>query len=285
MFDTRHLVIVALILLANSVFADDAGVINFNVNKPPVPPTQRQEVNLLGCNNEVRTTYVEWDRDNQIVRDIPYSLEARISGSNKPYWNTKWYVASPPIPLVKEGEITNIGIVTPDRFVFSGENPARIVDLDYTILEPVFLQYVKVNYNYKPTVRNERLQSCAEQGVSFVPLNTSCPDFPWSNGAEGAAGVGFLKNEPGHREVFIPTTDQNGTRPLQCGVTVLNDILLDYEITFATLEGPSASADLTQAYNNGDTLQLMCVRRAQRDLPEGCAPPITKMPPAPIPAR
>ena len=262
-------ILITLSPLLGSSFALAEATINFNVNPAPVTPEGQQVVTLLGCDNVARNelinTNVSWGEDNQVLSGIPY--ESGFYDSQKEYGSTKYYLASPPIPgQVENGQTTNIGLLAPNQFTFKGERPAQVVNLDYQILRPTYLQFVKVNYD-------QAVESCPEPKINLIPINTDCPNFPWHNGSLGAAGIGFLEDKDTHRRVFIPTFDAAGENPLQCAVTILDDIMLNHRVFFETTSGPKKSVSLTDAYLGHIELQLVCHEREPDDIPPGCTPP------------
>lgn len=255
-----------LLLPTVNAFEQEAGIVNFNVNTPPINHPGQQNVQLFGCNNTVVTANLNWAEDNQLLT-VPYGSQKTESGTT--YHLSKYYLASPPVPLkVPENQTTNIGLLTPDRFVFQGERPAQIVNFDYSILTPTYLRHVPVNFGYQL----EGEFSCAEIGVDAVPINTDCPNFPWKNGALGASGIGYIQNQAQQNQVFIPTLEPDGKAPLQCSVSALNDIMLNVRVLFDTGEGLRETLDLTKHYLDKRTIQLVCMPRFEEELPPGCMP-------------
>ncbi|MDX8392579.1 MAG: hypothetical protein R8K53_08465 [Mariprofundaceae bacterium] len=256
---------------------EKTGLVNFNVNSPPVSTQKRQPIQAFGCNTS-QDAAVSWGMENQLMA-LPYGKHTSTSG--KEYHVSKYYLASPPIPdPTPQGQPTNIGLLTPDKFRFTGKQPAHIVNLDYSILEAVYLQTVKANFKYNPKKRDQdKIQntkkakkgpSCKKLGIDFVPINVVCPNFPWKNGSMGASGIGFLDNSKGKAWFFMSTQDAKGQHPLQCSVTILDDILLDHEVYFATTNGPSKTVDLTYLYESGKEMEMICHLRDEDDVPPGC---------------
>ncbi len=275
---------VLLLSLISSACAEQSGYVSFNLGESPIKnPKQKksegkQEVSLYGCNTILNPTtrdknlniqMFNWNEKNQVLTDVPYGPQTSEDG--KKYYVSKYYMASPPVPIPKGDEKTNIGLVIPDYFTFNGDKPVQIVHLDYTILEPVELKYVEANFNYKSI---EGIQSCAEHEVNFVPINIQCKNFPWINkkstsilkNAKGASGIGRLRNESKQNRIFIPIQDRDV--PLQCEVTILDDILLDYEVSFVEGGQEVKTISLTKYYEEKRDMELMC--RPRWELPSGC---------------
>jgi len=268
----KHLlwVSIACMLLTAPVCAEhgQTGLINVNVGDSPTGYTPPQPVTLFGCNNTVFKSSVSWGTKNQVVGDIPYGHA--ISDSGKPYFISQYYVASPPAYRGPDNkQYPFIGLVTPDRFIFKGERPAQIVDLDYRILRPTYLKDVPVDFNFKYNNK-----TCNEQKVTAIPINTECKNFPWNIGALGASGIGQLSHDGGR--AFLPFLGDN-VDPLQCNVTLLDDVVLAHEVYFYSAEGLTKTINLTAlegASKKGENIMnLVCMPRAADDTPAGCAAP------------
>ena len=244
-----------------------SGVINFNANPSPVEGVTRHQVTLYGCNTKIDTT-VDWGRDNQVLAFIPYGQrQAKTEQSEKPYYVSKYYLVSPPLPVPKNSsEPTNIGLLTPDTFQFKGSKPVQIVNLDYNILQPTYLHFVPVEFDQ---------QSCGQDQIKELPVNIQCPNFPWFNGGEGASGIAVIENDS-NSSVFIPTLDVKGEQPLQCSVTLLDDIMLEHEIYIKNQKQNPKTINLTEFYLThgiNKSIQLACKPRPSEQLPIGCQKP------------
>lgn len=266
--------VILLLLVSNAVSitpscnAATTGLVNFNLGESPVSDSPIQAVTLYGC-NEVIHSDLFWETDNQIIGNIPYGW--RESESDKPYYISKYYIASPPV-FRKESapdamrQRPYIGLVTPDNFIFNGNKPARIVYFDYRILQPTYLTHVAVDYDGE---NNDGL-SCKDLGVDGIPVNTQCEDFPWRNGAEGAAGIGEVTAQ--NNRIFLPLAGEQKT-PLQCKVSILDDIILEHDIYFVTSDGKKTkTTDLTLHHNDGKAIKLICYQRPAGNRPPGCSP-------------
>lgn len=256
-----------LVALTASVQAQNipSGVINFNVGSSPTNYKPPQPVTLFGCNNTTFNTTVNWDTNNQVVVGVPYGFFSSESGKN--YFVSKYYIASPPAyRSATDKQHPVLGLVTPDRFVFLGKQPAQIVNLDYKILKPVYLHDVPVDFNYE----EEGRKSCSKQKVTSIPINTVCKDFPWNIGTEGASGIGQLSSDGG--TAFLPLLKKE-SEPLNCDVTLLDDVVLDHQVYFSSGRGLTKTVNLTELYKASQSMKLVCIPRERNDVPAGCAPP------------
>ncbi|MFT6947719.1 MAG: hypothetical protein ACJARP_002147 [Vicingaceae bacterium] len=286
-YSTKLLVLnaICLLLFASST-AQEAELIeptgayvNFDLKKAPNPNYGRQELSLYGCNTEVTTRSRYWNRDinlqwgvdNQIFNEVPFGEQLKDGRS---YYVSKYYMASPPVmKMPYNGKKVNIGLVLPDHFTLFGDNPAQMVRLDYSVLEPVYLNYIKVNYD---TITNTG-KSCTQLGVNLVPLNIECKDFAWREdgptpNARGASGVARIKNEASQNQVFLPSYQDND-KYLNCSLTILDDIMLKHDVSFLKEDGSLVkSINLTEYYSinamKGTEIQLVC--KARTVPPSGC---------------
>jgi hypothetical protein len=259
------------------------GYVSFSLGKSPVQPAQQQELSLFGCNTQLSTrsllnsdgkSNLSWNKEDQVMQ-VPYGHR---KNGNKEYYVSKYFMASPPVMQImdaapnKKDTLANIGLVVPDRFTLFGEKPVQRVYLDYNILEKVYLNYVKVSYDYKASPKDT---TCRDLGVDLVPLNIQCVDFPWDStkaikGAKGASGIGRLRINSSEK-VFL-LSRQKGEDFLNCGITILDDILLNHEVSFSHADGSeSKSLNLTDFYENSDhkgVIQLSC--KSRTSLPSAC---------------
>jgi len=256
------LVISAILAISIRAQTSQTGIVSFSLAHSPVANSPVQPVILMGCNNTVVNTNLFWNSENQVLGNVPYGNHKSDSG--KSYYISKYYIASPPV-YRKSPDKQNpfIGMVIPDRFTFQGEKPAQIVNLDYRILNPTYLHSIPVDYNY---MHNGK--SCKSQKVNLIPINTQCKDFPWRNGALGAAGIGQLSHNPSST-AFLPMLKKNKD-PLQCKVTILDDVMLDFEVFFASKDGKTKSLNLTKLYEQSESMKLICIPRSPTDVPAGC---------------
>lgn len=262
--------------------------VNFSLEEAPTANPGRHELSLYGCNTEVTTrnrswngkNNLEWGVDDQVMTGVPHGWQETRDG--RKYYVSKYYMASPPVfDTLNKGyrdqvQRAIIGLVIPDQFTFFGERPVQKVNLDYTILEPVFLNYVGVDYDYVDDLGNP---SASDLGLNLVPLNIQCKDFRWLNNgdtytimnAQGASGIARIKNEKGQRQVFLPSYKPNGEDCLDCEITILDDILMDHEVFFVhegQLVKTISLTDFYKTYGSEKKIQLFC--RLRKELPAGC---------------
>lgn len=250
-----------------STYAQGTGLVNFNLDKSPVANSPVQPVMIFGCNQTINTNLF-WDTNNQIVGDIPYGHQQ--SDSKKNYFISKYYIASPPVYRHSSNSKPSkqkppyIGLVTPDNFTFTGEKPAQIVYFDYRVLKPTNLTFVEMDYHHK----NENNQTCAKLGVDSIPVNTQCSDFPWRNGALGASGIGDITRESS--KVFLPLVGEKN-KPLNCTVTILDDIMLDHDVYFLDKDNKTVrTQSLTEYHQKNEGMKMVCYERAKTDIPINC---------------
>lgn len=267
---TRVLLTNVLLLVVTNVNADEPAMVNFNLGKSPIENSPVQPVTIYGCDNVVKSNLF-WDTNNQVVGNIPHGNF--VSNSGKPYYVSKYYISSP--PAFRKGSIPSsiaqqpyLGIITPNTFTFKGEKPAQIVYFDYRILNPMYITDIPVDYQHE----NVNGDTCKSLHVNLIPVNTECKDFPWRNGALGASGIGEITKN--NKFVFLPLREE-GKNPLQCSVTILDDIVLDYDIYFMTHNNKrSKTVSLTEYYNNNgqnNKIKLLCFRRDENEIPTGCS--------------
>lgn len=295
----RLLIIAFAVLIVSPVQGggQQNGIINFNVGSSPGDNGLRQQVTLYGCNNTKIETDVGWNTQNQVYGNVKYGYrysKAKNGKSKKTYFIGKYYVASPPVFLTsnKSGPLY-LGLATPDRFVLAGAKPAQIVNLDYEILEQIDIQGIPADFKYQPG----DLPSCYAQKVTAVPINTSCSDLRWRNGAVGASGIGHMSDASGvnakvvgagvkqpakqSETAFLPLRKSDG-EPYQCNVDLLDDVVLSHEIYFMTGQGRSKTLNLTAVYEEmrknrasskeDKPIKLVCVPRENNHIPKGCRP-------------
>lgn len=265
--------------------------VNYSLGKSPAAKPTRQEVTLFGCNTRVSTkqTYwnnekdLEWNTRNQVLPGVPYGWQQK--DEDTPYYVSKYYQASPPVFPPSYNPATDpvtIGLVIPDRFTFFGEAPVQQTFLDYEILEPVYLNYVPVDYQYP----NDTYGTCASQGVSLIPLNIECKDFNWINkadtpgiqNAKGASGIARIYNDSTNRQVFLPSYQPAGEECLDCTISILDDIMAFNDVWFVVDGVESKSISLTDFYSaqvknktKPGAIGLSCKPRLE--LPAGCLEP------------
>lgn len=296
--------IIALFLFSSVLFAQDilplktTAYVNFNVGASKIKPQKKfsnQGVTLFGCNTLISNKNIknwsgapnglEWHTKNQVFTNLPYGYQIDKT-SNKPYYVSKYYIASPPVfHRVEKGQFSeniqyDIGIVTPDEFVFEGNKPVQHVYLDYDILKLMKIEYIPVVFDSS----FDRLQ------VDVVPFKVECKDFPWMDralysNAKGASGIGSLNRKvPPLTKLFLPyygdeLTPNQDKQFLDCEVTILNDILFHHEIYFMINGEKTYSMNLKDFYNkhkSSKKMEITLYCEYRNELPCGCKEPTSK---------
>ncbi len=233
---------------------------------------------MFGCNTVVvidgaflkNSDGLSWNKANQVASGIPYGPQ--VDGRTKKSYNvSKYYVASPPVFRMgpdnkpEKNTIYDIGIVTPCEFDLTGDKPVQLVYMDYNILKPMYIEYLPVEFDatFDNTVDN------------LIPFRVECKDFPWLDskkisGAKGASGIGYLTYTPSHKEqLFLPYYFENKQatdsvkKYLDCQVTILNDVLLYYEVAFKIDNALYTSINLNDFRDGTKKIQLS--RRSRKD--------------------
>ena len=287
---------ISLLLLCSGTMAqntyqpDTTGYINFNLRGSTLPHAKHHMLTLCGCNTKITVdgTFWQgpkkgllWNDTNQVLSGVPAGRQFDTTAKDS-FYVSKYYIASPPVfrknaKLTHETDtIYDIGLVTPDVFTFNGEKPAQMVYMDYSILKPMYIKYIKV-------IMDSTFDSL---GVDYVPFKVECPNFPWFNAngikdAKGASGIGVLnKSSNDTSQLFLPyyyvkdTGSKHGNdstkKYLDCQVTILNDILFHREIFFM-VNGVKSSHINLRHYNAAKQkpqISLHCIYR--KELPAGC---------------
>lgn len=260
--------------------------INFNMGNSTLKYKKHQKATLFGCNTTVfidstylnDSTDLSWGKANQVASGIPCGrmVDKR---TKKEYYVSKYYIASPPVfipgpdSLPEKNTLYDIGLVIPDEFDFVGDKPVQLVFMEYTILKPMYIEYFPVEFD---TSFKNRIDT-------IIPFKVECKDFPWLDtlsisGAKGASGIGYLSYSPKHKEsLFLPyyyenkqATDSLKTY-LDCEVSILNDILLNYEVFFKIDGKIHTTINLRDLRNGKKKIQL--TRKSRKDVPCGCKAP------------
>jgi hypothetical protein len=259
--------------LPSQAFEDEA-IISFNAKEyPSAALGQRkaplQEVTLLACNTK-KNIKISWDEDKQHY-DVPYGEVD--PGAKDGYFVSKYYLASPPVFTPDKKAI--LGQLIPDYFTFHDDGIGRKskskfyknVGVTYSVLPPVSLGEIKTDFNY---TNKDGYESCERQGVSLVPINIECDDFPRLNGRYGASGIGFLESTKPYNKIFIPKYGDALNNALNCTATILDDIVLKHSITFSN---GTKTVNMTGLYYDQEPMQFVCERRRVNDIPAGCRVP------------
>lgn len=302
--------LLGICLVTNTLYADSekSSYVIFNLPELPAGTQARgkngtQPMIFFGCNtfvnvdssgNQKYQTSLNWGQDNQVYTKLPFGKQTDASGN---YHISKYYMASPPLGETGDASGNVIGLVIPDRFTFHGDAPAQIVNLDYSVLHPVEIELIPAAYG----------QSCVNEQVDYIPVNIQCRDFPWKSNdaslnvaAEGATGIGFLRG--GHAAAgvnsgsfFLPYLKE-ARQPLDCQVTILDDVMPYHEVCFAAdgagINSHTAGSSATPCQKtlnlkdyvlnpqnrrqHGQSkfkpIHLACQKRSQ--LPAGCSQPV-----------
>lgn len=266
------------------------GYVNFSLGKNTLANKKTHSITLFGCNTSVIAkgknwngpNSFQWETSNQVLSGIPYGDQID-SITGKPYYISKYYIASPPvIKFDKTGNMNSntlydIGLVTPDEFSYDGKAPVQMVYLDYSILKPMHVDYIAIKFD----------KSFDSLNVGYVPFRVECDDLPWIDtkhikNAKGGSGIGSLKKGDLHAEqLFLPyyflDKSNNDKKYLDTKVTLLNDVLLNYKIKFIMGKDSLETINLKDFYfnpNKTDSLRVIAVKRT--DIPSGCVKPKSK---------
>ncbi len=266
------------------------GYANFSLGKNTLASKKTHTITLFGCNTNVIAKgenwngpdAFHWETSNQVLSGIPYGDQIDAT-TGKPYYVSKYYIASPPVlKFDKTGKMNSntlydIGLVTPHQFSYDGKAPVQMVYLDYNILKPMHVDYIDIKFD----------TSFDSLNVGYVPFRVECNDLPWIDtkrikNAKGGAGIGSLKKGNLHAEqLFLPyyflDKSSNDRKYLDTKVTLLNDVLLNYKIKFIVGKDSLESINLKDFYfnpNKTDSLRVIAIKRT--DIPSGCVKPISK---------
>jgi len=289
------LLVVSISFGQNTLPSKTTGYVNFNLGTTEIQPQKKYEqqaVTLFGCNtiisNKSSTHWskapngLQWRTKDQVFTDLPYGYQIDKK-TNAPYYVSKYYIASPPVfhRDVKGQPTANtyydIGIVTPDEFVFEGDKPVQRVYLDYDILEPVKIEYIPVVFD----------ASFDLWKVDIVPFKVECKNFPWLDknlyyNAKSASGIGSLNRKvPPLTRLFLPYYDNDSTiysekTFLDCEVTILNDILFHHKVYFKINGEKRSSINLKEFYDqhkNDKRMEITLYCEYQNELACGCKEP------------
>jgi len=290
----------SLFFFSSTVIAQQkTGYVNFNLGETTLKTKKNHPITLYGCNTSITTNSkywkgpksFKWNKANQIISGIPFGYQ-KDSKNGEPYHISKYYIASPPlIKLANANDSINnpntlydIGIITPDEFVFNGEKPVQMVYLDYNILKTMHIKYLKVEMGHS----FERLD------IDLIPFKVECNNFPWIDkkgiditDAKGASGIGEIKRDSTNiSRLFLPYYYENDTNSSQkpenskkyvnCKVTILNDILFHHEIFFMVDGKKRKSINLKDYYYNHGDRTITLHAEYRKELPSGCRKPDSK---------
>jgi hypothetical protein len=277
-----------------------SGYVNFNLGTSTLKDTNTHTISLFGCNTILADTSIiwqgpmngfVWDSTNQVLSGIPYGNQTDPL-TNQPYYVSKYYIASPPVfhknalGGIDSNTVYDIGIVTPDEFIFNGDKPVQRVFLDYNILERTQIKYIDVVFDSSFDNIADSLNN--KLNVDYVPFKVECTDFHWIDtagifDASGASGIGsFHRSSTDSAKLFLPypmlTPEKTTKDYLDCEVTILNDILFHYEVFFVVKGVKSQSINLRdhQLLHPNEPITFHCEYRDE--LPCGCIEPKPESP-------
>ncbi|MDG1332252.1 MAG: hypothetical protein P8P74_07970 [Crocinitomicaceae bacterium] len=303
---SKKLILLALSLFTLSLGAisqdtlelQSNGYVNFNLGTSTLSDTTTQTLSLYGCNTVLTDKSVlwngpsngfVWDSTNQILSDVPFGNKIDPL-TNQPYYVYKYYIASPPVfhknslGKTDSNTVYDIGIVTPDEFIFNGEQPVQRAFLDYNILELTQIDYINVVFDSSFQKLADSLNHTLN--LDCVPFKVECTDFRWLDtlnmyDASGASGIGSIQRDSTDTaQLFLPypkLTAENPTKNyLNCKVTILNDILFHYEVYFVCNGNTTQFINLRdhQLHSPNAPITLHCEYRDE--LPCGCLKPKRK---------
>lgn len=255
----------AVFATAPSFASDNTADIIFNVEQYPVlmpdtitPPPQ--QVTLLSCGPKKKNIEIDWNKRGQIF------AEHYGYAPNSDHFTSKYYLASPPV--FNNDKQAILGQLIPDRFTFKQPDIKQEVAVTYSVLPPVTSKQIQSDFT---SIDKKHPQSCEQQGVTLVPINIQCKDFPRLSGKKGAAGIGFLEYNSSHFDkIFIANHPKNPNKAMNCTATILEDIIPKHKVTFAN--GKNV-VNMAKLHENKQKMQFMCSQRQPDILPKGCQPP------------
>lgn len=263
---------------------------NFNLGTTTIADKGDHTITLFGCNTSITAnskywngpTKFQWKKSNQVLSGIPFGSQVD-SATGKSYYISKYYIASPPVFKLDKSNSLNsktiydIGLVTPDEFRYDGKSPVQMVYLDYNILKPMHVDYIDVKFD----------KSFDSLHVDYVPFRVECFDFPWIDtkhikNAKGGSGIGSLKKGTLQDKLFLPYYSEKIPKKdepeyirkyLDCEVTILNDILLNYKVLFKIDGSLKESINLKDYFFSSqkkDSLRIIAIPRDSLSIPCGC---------------
>lgn len=290
----------------NKIELESSGYVNFNLGSSTITDTNSKgktnlhTITLHGCNTVLSDTSKQWygpangfawNTTNQILSDIPFGSKIDPI-THQPYYVSKYYIASPPVfhkgssGRIDSNTIYNIGVVTPDEFLFNGDQPVQRVFLDYNVLELTQIHYIDVVFDSSFHKLADSLKH--RLTIDYVPFKVECADFHWIDTAgiyngSGASGIGsFHRDSTNLARLFLPyrvlTPEKPNKDYLDCEVTILNDILFHYEVFFVVNGVATQSINLRdhQLNHPNEPITFHCEYR--HELPCGCVEPKPQSP-------
>ena len=269
------------------------GYVSFDLLESTLKNKNQHQISMFGCNIALTKHSPEWHGDtlfrwstkNQVLSKVPFGKKYDKK-AKKHYYINKYYIASPPVfgkkkVDGKEQTLYDIGLVVPDQFIFDGVSPVQKIFLDYSILKPSFIKYIPIKFD----------ASIDTSKIVHIPFKVECEDFPWletdriKNG-QGASGIGSWTQEAPANQIFLPYYGENENEEiLDCEVSILNDILLHYEIKFVLKtkdeynnikESLVDKINIKEYYSKFglDSIEMRAIKRPDGVIPAGCQKPI-----------
>ncbi|CAL2055126.1 hypothetical protein [Tenacibaculum sp. 190524A05c] len=283
----------------NNYDVKNTGYLSFSIANSTLPHKSKQQISLYGCNTSIiidsgkvvspkysngsysvkRSNGFSWNTANQEVSGIPFGHQKNKTNNRKfkNFYVSKYYIASPPVVQKsktgnKDDDLYDIGLITPDNFVFDGVKPNQLVYLDYSILKKTYIDYIPVHYD----------KSFDKLNVYLIPFKVESPDFPWKDtkvikNAKGASGIGALNKRDSINKLFLPYNYINKEKKhLQFKVSILNDILLDHKIFFMIDGKKRETINLNEYYKKYGKKKIVLKVVKRKKPPCGCLPPKAK---------
>lgn len=281
---TRVISLFVGLLLTGCAASNNSATLVFTGSAPPAYQSLPQSVQLLACNNKQVNTDMAWNQET--LQSVPYGWQ---NDGKRAFFISKYYVASPPLPKsFATGVPLTLGVLSQDHFSLQEAGEVVPIFLDYTLLSPIKLAHVKVEYGN----RYDGVAACSDYGINTIPINIRCPSFKYRGTNELGLGKGIAQltrelkqgvlTEHGH--LFIPLrieSDPTPDTPLAgCTVEILNDIILEHQVYFGTAANHISKIDLTSAYRRYITdktpVTLYCRPRPENQPAAGCVPALTR---------
>lgn len=273
--------------------------VNFSLGTSTLQTTQGHTIALYGCNTSVAANTKHWkgpesftwNTPNQVVSDIPFGHQVDQKRKES-YHISKYYIASPPIiqlanpndKIDNPNTLYDIGLVTPDEFSYDGRKPVQMVYLDYSILQPMHIEYIPVEFD----ASFDDIKKQHNINTDLIPFRVECYNFPWIDtpkikDAEGASGIGAIKKGSKENRFFLPyyyPENSAGTiaskkekKYIDAQVTILNDILFHYEVFFDVDGYKTKSINMKEFRKKHAGSNIKLHAEYREDLPCGCKTP------------
>ncbi len=288
------ILIIGLLISSGLANAAEERTVAFSGTIADKYKNEEQPVQVFTCDNYQQTPTFSLCWDGSTSPSCVNTTEANENindhqfkyGQTGDIFLTKYYLASPPAPLPSaNGGPVVLGLLKPDdQFVLTENAEAIAINMDYTLLQAVYLSDITIDY--KKGFNCTAIQSCN------IPVNTVCPIFPYDPSSGKKSGVGkgiglMSKDDNSQGKIFLPFTDRALEKPLQCHVSILNDIIKDYTVHFVEHDGKNKPTttdkiNLTNAYIQQNTpgsdysLSVVYTKRNPGEYGARCLPVYTE---------